>query len=259
MEDRHPTMLELLLEAHIGLDRQGPGSPETVRRALSFLDAPERFSRIADLGCGTGGQTLLLAEALPGAIVGLDLFPAMVEKLNARAQALGLGDRVHGVAGDMADLPFERQSFDLIWSEGAIDNIGFAAGLRHWRDFLRPGGYVAVSCPCWLTRERPEAAARFWAEAGSPLDAVETNVGILCASGYQFVAAFALPEACWTEGYYIPRERAIQTMLQKYPESAEMRAYAAMNREEAALYRQYGRHYGYVFFIGKAVAGAESP
>lgn len=253
MEDKHPTMLELLLEAHIGLERQGPGSPETVRKALSFLDAPERFGRIADLGCGTGGQTLLLAEDLPGSIVGLDLFPVMAEKLNQRAQSRGLGDRVRGIAGDMADLPFERQSFDLIWSEGAIDNIGFETGLRHWRDFLRPGGYVAVSCPCWLSAERPAAAARFWAEAGSPLDTVETNLGLLRTCGYQFVAAFALPEECWTEHYFAPRERAIQAMLEKYPHSQEMRAYAAMNRDEVALYRQYGRYYGYVFFIGRAI------
>ncbi|MBR4425763.1 MAG: class I SAM-dependent methyltransferase [Oscillospiraceae bacterium] len=251
MEDGHPTMLELLLEAHIGLERQGPGSPETVRRALAFLGPPERFQKIADLGCGTGGQTLLLAQALPGEIVGLDLFPAMAEKLNERARARGFGDRVRGVAGDMGDLPFERQSFDLIWSEGAVDNIGLEAGLRHWRDFLRPGGCVAVSCPCWLTPERPEAVARFWAEAGSPLDAVETNVGILRGCGYRFVAAFALTEDCWTEHYFAPRERAIQAMLEKYPESAEMQTYAALNRDEVALYRQFGRHYGYVFFIGR--------
>ena len=130
------------------------------------------------------------------------------------------------------------------------DLYAFEAGLRHWRDFLRPGGCVAVSCPCWLTQERPEAVARFWAQAGSPLDAAETHVGTLRSLGYRFVAAFALSEDCWTEQYFAPRERAIQAMLEKYPQSAEMQTYAALNRDEVARYRQFGRHYGYVFFIG---------
>ena len=50
-ENNQPGFLDLLLEAHVGLERQGPGSRETVERALSFLGDLSRFKSIADLGC----------------------------------------------------------------------------------------------------------------------------------------------------------------------------------------------------------------
>lgn len=253
MENKQPTFLDLLLEAHIGLERQGPGSPEMLDRALSFLGPLRRFERIADLGCGTGGQTLLLAERLSGTITGLDLFPAFVDALNREAARRGLADRVRGVAGRMEDLPFQRASLDLIWSEGAVDNIGFRTGLSHWRGFLRPGGCVAVTCPSWLTKERPAEAEAFWADAGSRLDPTETNIALLQDCGYEFLAAFALPPECWTDNYFAPRERAIRALEEKYAGCDAVQAYAALNRREVELFQKYHRHYGYVFYIGRAV------
>ena len=137
MENKKPTFLELLIEAHIGLDRQGPGSSKTVEKALSFLGDLNRIKNIADLGCGTGGQTLILAEHLSGNITGLDMFHDFVDALDKNAKSRNLSGRVKGIVGNMEDLPFEKDSFDLIWSEGAIDNIGFEKGLGHWRSFLK--------------------------------------------------------------------------------------------------------------------------
>lgn len=40
------------------LERQGPGSPEATQKALSFINELSEKSQIADIGCGTGGQTI---------------------------------------------------------------------------------------------------------------------------------------------------------------------------------------------------------
>ncbi len=253
MENKQPTFLDLLLEAHIGLERQGPGSRGAIEQALKFLGLLDGSSVTADLGCGTGGQTMILAELLPGTIVGLDMFPDFVERLNDKAKANGLEDRVKGIVGKMEELPFGRGSLDLIWSEGAVDNIGFREGVSHWRGFLKQGGFLAVSCPSWFTKERPCVVERFWADAGSRLDPVEKNIEILKDCGYAFVAAFALPEECWTEGYFSPREKAIGKLVEKYDNCDTVREYAELNRKEVELYREYKQHYGYVFYIGKAV------
>ena len=252
MENKQPSFLDLLLEVHIGLERQGPGSPEAIQQALGFLGPLDRFENTADLGCGTGGQTLQLAEHIPGKITGLDMFPDFVEVLNENAKAAGLENRVKGIAGKMEDLPFGKNSLDLIWSEGAIDNIGFREGLAHWRNFLKQGGYVAVSCPSWLTKDHPQVVEQFWSDAGSHLDPVGKNIEIMQECGYDFIAAFALPEDCWTEHYFEPREQAIQHILQKYPQSDTAQEYAALNRQEVELYLKYKRYYGYVFYIAKA-------
>ena len=250
---KHLSMVDILLETHIGLERQGPGSSEAVEQALGFLKPLNQFSKIADLGCGTGGQTLLLAKYLSGTIIGLDMFSDFIDKLNENARKMKLDNRVTGIIGSMEKLPFQTKSLDLIWSEGAIDNIGFKEGLSHWHGFLKKGGFIAVTCPSWLTEERPNVVERFWNDAGSQLETISDNIKIMQKCGYQFVASFALPQKCWTENYFIPREKAINKLLEKYAGNKIMMEYAEQNRYETELYSKYSQHYGYVFYIGKVI------
>ena len=253
LETKHLSMVDILLETHIGLERQGPGSSEAVEQALGFLKPLNQFSKIADLGCGTGGQTLLLAKYLSGTIIGLDMFSDFIDKLNENARKMKLDNRVTGIIGSMEKLPFQTKSLDLIWSEGAIDNIGFKEGLSHWHGFLKKGGFIAVTCPSWLTDERPNVVERFWNDAGSQLETISDNIKIMQKCGYQFVASFALPQKCWTENYFIPREKAINKLLEKYAGNKIMMEYAEQNRYETELYSKYSQHYGYVFYIGKVI------
>jgi ubiquinone/menaquinone biosynthesis C-methylase UbiE len=69
---------------------------------------------------------------------------------------------VKGIVGSMDNLPFQSEELDLIWSEGAIYNIGFERGLNEWRRYLKPGGYIAVSESSWFTDERPAEINDFW-------------------------------------------------------------------------------------------------
>lgn len=98
MESKQPSPIDLLVEAHTGLERQGPGCAEETGRALAFLGDLDLIANAADLGCGTGAQTLLLAQHLKGSVVGLDLFPAFVDVperagLRARCRRPGAGRR----------------------------------------------------------------------------------------------------------------------------------------------------------------------
>ena len=110
---------------------------------------------------------------------------------------------------------------------------------------------VAVICPSWLTSERPAVIERFWADAGSGLDSVEHNIEALQRSGFQFIAAFVLPQSCWTDGYFAPREAALAKLLEKHPGSATVEGFVGENRREVGLYSEYGQHYGSVFHIGR--------
>lgn len=251
MAHSQPSMMDLLIETHAGLQRQGPGSPEATMKALGFIGNLDDVAQAADLGCGSGGQTMILAQNLPGSVVGLDLFPDFIEVLNDNAKKLNLAERVKGVVGSMDDLPFEKETFDLIWSEGAIDNIGFEKGLAHWHGFLKKNGYVAVTCPAWLTDKHPAEMEKFWSEAGSKLDDIGHNIEVMQKVGYQFIAAFALPENCWTDHYFVPREAALKALLEKYPGSETVAAFVAENRHEVDLYAKYKQYYGYVFYIGR--------
>ena len=54
MENKQPSMIDLVIETHAGLERQGPGSPEMTVKALSFLEDIDKITLTADLGCGSG-------------------------------------------------------------------------------------------------------------------------------------------------------------------------------------------------------------
>ena len=86
----HDFDVALICEYFSSMDRQGPGSQEETLKALSFIDTINEKSKIFDLGCGTGGQTMVLAQNTPGNITAIDLFPGFIDKLNDNAQKLNL-------------------------------------------------------------------------------------------------------------------------------------------------------------------------
>ena len=251
MDDKQPTVDDLILEAHLGLERQGFGSPEMTIKALSFIEDLNAISKVADLACGTGGQTIVLAQNITGNITGVDICPEFINVFNDNAKKLNLQERVRGIVGSIENLSFQKEEFDLIWSEGAIDAIGFEKGLTHWNDLLKRNGYVAVTCPSWITKEHPAEVEKFWADAGSRLDALEDNISIMQKAGYSFVAAFTLPEKCWTENYFIPREAATKALLKKYAGNKTLEAYIEEDEKEVNLYSKYKQNYGYIFYIGR--------
>ncbi|MDR0409779.1 MAG: class I SAM-dependent methyltransferase [Spirochaetaceae bacterium] len=251
MKNKQPSIFDLVVETHIGLERQGPGSPEATIKALSFLDNHNKDFRAADLACGTGGQTMVLAQNISGNITGVDFCSSFINIFNNNSKKLNLQERVKGIVGLMENLPFEKEEFDLIWSEGAIDNIGFEKGLNYWNSFLKKDGYIAVTCPSWFTDERPSEIEKFWSDAGCSLDTIGNDVLIMQKSGYVPVAAFTLPEKCWTDNYFAPREAAEKAILEKYAGNETVAAYIKNGKYEVDLYSKYKQYYGYVFYIGK--------
>jgi len=247
----HEFDLELICEYFSTLDRQGPGSPEVTTKALSFIDNLNDKSLIADLGSGTGGQTMILAQHAPGNIIGIDIFPVFINLFNRNAEKLNLQDRVKGSIGSMDNLPFQNEELDLIWSEGAIYNIGFERGLNEWRKFLKTGGYVAVSEASWFTKDRPTEINDFWMDAYPGIDTIPNKVGQMQRAGYIPVANFILPESCWTEHFYAPQVNAQKVFLKKNADNKSAIEFIANQRHESQLYYKYKEHYGYVFYIGK--------
>jgi ubiquinone/menaquinone biosynthesis C-methylase UbiE len=249
----HEFDFELICEYFSTLERQGPGSPEVTIKALSFVDNLTTESRIADIGCGTGGQTRVLAAHAPGRITGIDLFPTFIDLFNSQAKKANLQDRVNGIVGSMDNLSFQDEELDLIWSEGAIYNIGFERGLRQWRRFLRTGGHIAVSEASWFTEERPAEIDAFWQDAYPGIDTIPNKVAQVQKAGYLPVATFILPENCWTGHFYAPQVAARETFLKKHAGNKTAEEFIANERHEAELYGKYKDFYGYVFYVGKKI------
>jgi len=133
----HDFDLTIIYEYFSNTERQGPGNREETLKALKFISGLTGKSKIADIGCGTGGQTMVLGENTSCEIIGIDSWQGFINQFNENARIKNLENRVKGMVGAMENLPFQEEEFDLIWSEGAIYNIGFERGMNEWRKFLK--------------------------------------------------------------------------------------------------------------------------
>jgi len=249
----HDFDFNLICEYFSGIKRQGPGSAESTIKALGFIDNLTPSAQIADIGCGSGYQTIILAQNAPGHITAIDLFPAFIDLLNENISKLHLQSRIKTVVGNMESLPFQAGELDLIWSEGAIYNIGFERGLNEWKKFLKPGGYIAVAEASWFTEERPGEINKFWNDAYPEIDTIPNKFGQMSKAGYVPVASFILPENCWTEHYYLPQVKAAEIFLEKHKGNPAAEGLVANEKHEALMYSRYKEFYGYVFYIGKKI------
>lgn len=249
----HDFQFELICDYFSRLDRQGPGSREVTLKALSFIDGLSAESQIADVGCGSGTQTLYLAENTEGRITATDLFPKFIDQLKERAKESGFENRIEATVDDMCNLPFADESFDLIWSEGAIYNIGFEKGMREWRKFLKPNGYIAVSEGTWFTTERPKEIEDFWMANYPEIDLISTKVAQMEQAGYKSIAHFILPEECWLKDFYEPQSAARESFLNEYGQHEAAHEFIAGQQHEESLYNKYKDYYGYVFYIGQKI------
>jgi ubiquinone/menaquinone biosynthesis C-methylase UbiE len=94
---------------------------------------------VLDVGCGTGAA-LAAAGEITGDVTGVDISPAMVERAREAVPGADL------VVGDVAALPFEDATFDVVVSAFVVFFLDDPpAGLREWRRVLRPGGRIAMS------------------------------------------------------------------------------------------------------------------
>ena len=246
------TELEFMIDFHKDNKRQGPGSTEDTIKALKFMNLDEEKTyKIADIGCGTGAQTLTLAENITGEITAVDIFPQVLEKLNFNAKAQGLEDKINTHKESMDDLSFEKESFDILWSEGAIYIMGFEAGIKEWEKFLKPGGYIAISEITWLTKDRPKAIDSYWNEEYPEMGTASNKIKILEDYGFKPIGYFVLPESSWMDQYYIPMEKRFDEFLEKHNHSEIVKKMIDQQKEEIEMYHKYKEYLSYGFYLAK--------
>lgn len=236
-------------ELFSGLPQQGPGSDQATREALKTVPALPVGARILDIGCGTGRQSLVLARETRGHITAVDVHEPFLEELRRRADTHGLSARLATLQASMSALDFPDESFDLIWSEGAIYIMGFREGLTKWRRLLRSGGFLAVTEVSWLVDDRSEELRAFWAANYPAITDIAGNLRTIAEAGYRARKHFVLPASAWWDGYYIPLEARMRALREKYPGDAEAQSVLDETRTEIDFYRRYSHAYGYVFYV----------
>ena len=247
MDDYH-----LLIDLHKRQKRQGPGGDVETERALSLARIDRTTTlRIADIGCGTGASTLLLARLLDAQITAVDFLQDFLDVLEGRAENMGLSEKVTTLCCSMDNLPIGDEEYDVIWSEGAIYNIGFERGVKDWNRYLKVGGLLVVSEITWITASRPSELQKYWEGEYPEIDVASSKIGVLEKNGYSPIGYFVLPEHCWLENYYRPMQNSFKDFLNRNGNSEEARAIVEMENREIELYEKYKAHYSYGVYVAR--------
>ncbi|MDF1727029.1 MAG: methyltransferase domain-containing protein [Sulfitobacter sp.] len=140
-DDRHIAFLEELW----GEGYLSPGGPQEVARVIEGL--PVREARMLDIGCGSGAIAVaLVQEHGAGHVTGIDVETPVCAASRRRVAQAGLSDRIEIVEVTPGPLPFDAESFDIVFSKDSIihipDKEALAADVFR---ILRPGGWFAAS------------------------------------------------------------------------------------------------------------------
>ncbi|WP_138007685.1 methyltransferase domain-containing protein [Halalkalirubrum salinum] len=123
--------------------------------ALSLLDIPEG-ARVLDVGCGTGFATEGLLRYTDD-VHGLD---QSIHQMQKAFEKFGKHDRVRFYRGDAERLPFQDNSFDVVWSSGSIEYWPNPVdALEEFRRVVKPGNKVLVVGPDYPRSSAMQAVA----------------------------------------------------------------------------------------------------
>ncbi len=184
--------------------------------------------RILDIGCGSGTPTIELARISGGEVTGLDIDTEALQRLQEKVEAAGLGKRIHVVEGSLKTMDFPVASFDILWAEGSIFLIGFKQGLKQWKRFLKPQGYLVVH------------------DAVGDFDQKQRDI---TACGYQLVDWFLLGKEVWWNTYYEPLSNEIHKIRQSNPTDHELKSALQQAEKEIQGYSKHPERYQSVYLI----------
>jgi SAM-dependent methyltransferase len=233
------------------LPRQGPGSRACTARALAMCEGLPSEPQIVDLGCGSGAQTTDLAELTGGTVVAVDSHAPFLDIVARRAAARGLSARIRPLVADMAETGLPAGCADLVWSEGALYNLGLEPALALCRRLLRPGGCLAFTDAVWLKRDVPPAVREAFAEYPT-MGSVPDVLALLAARGFEVLGHFALPEAAWWDDFYTPMRSRVAELRADGSTAPDALPVLDACEAEIDMFSEHSDCYGYAFFVARA-------
>ncbi len=196
----------------------------TLRAVIETLQLPSG-SHGLDAGCGIGLQCLLLAEAVGsiGHITGLDVSTELLSRGEEIVKGVGLSGQISFQEGDIANIPFDNNTFDWGWS---ADFIGYGPWeplplLKELVRVVKPGGIVAISG--WssetLLPGYPRLEARLKSTSGGIAPFVHGNKPethfIRALSWFREIGLKEPQAKVFADSFYAPLSRGIRNALER--------------------------------------------
>jgi trans-aconitate methyltransferase len=206
-----------------------------------------RFEVVVDAGCGAGRQTFVLADELKTLIHAIDSYQPFLNRLRHCAKEKGFAQLVRAHCMDMKDIPSVFPTIDLLWSEGAAYNIGFADALTTWAKTIKPNRFAVVSELCWLREQIPDAVREFFRSGYPEMQSVQQNIATAEGAGYKIFNIYTLPKEAWVKDYYDVLEPRAKSLVNH--SDVAVRDFAVETLKEIETFKISEDSYGYVFYV----------
>jgi len=203
--------------------------------------------------CGPGVQTIELAKISNGKIIALDNHQAFLDKLMKTARDEGLEDHIVPKNMSMLEMDFDENTFDIIWSEGALYFMGFQNGLRRCHQLLKSNGCLAVTEIVFLSPNPPAPVIQYFEKEYPDIKDVKDKIELIQNEGFHLISNFTLPESSWLDSYYLSMEEELSRLNKKYQGNEIALGIFEEMKNEINLYKKYSDFYGYDFFIMQRV------
>ena len=241
--------MQYFYELFESLPRCGPGDNKTTRRAFNTIPKPPVHPLVLDIGCGPGVQTIELAKLSKGRIIALDNHQAFLDKLMEKAKEEELLDHIAPENKSMFDMDFEDNTFDIIWSEGALYLMGFQNGLRRCHQLLKEGGFLAVTEMVYLVNDPPAPLIQYFEKEYPEISVVKDKIESIHNQRFHLISNFTLPKSSWLDHFYLPMEEELRRLYKKYQGNEIALGIFEEMKNEIDLYKRFSDFYGYEFFI----------
>jgi len=241
--------MKYFYELFEALPRCGPGDNESTRRAFNTISKLPAQPLILDIGCGPGVQTIELAKLSKGKIIALDNHQAFLDKLMKKAEDEGLLNHIVPKNISMLDMDFEENTFDIIWSEGALYFMGFQNGLKRCHQLLKRDGYLAVTEIVYLVPDPPTPVIQYFDKEYPDIKLVKNRIELIQNEGFHLISNFTLPKSSWLDSYYLPMEEELSRLNNKYQGNDIALSIFEDMKTEMNFYKNFSHVYGYEFFI----------
>jgi ubiquinone/menaquinone biosynthesis C-methylase UbiE len=143
-----------------------PGGPEEIKDMLQGRSISG--SRVLDIGSGVGGVDLVLVEQhQAGEVVGIDVEAPLVEAARELVSSTGLSGRISFILVEPGSLPFDDESFDIVFSKDAMVHIDDKRLLyKEVLRVLKPGGTFLASDWLWADGAESSPVVQAWLSKG---------------------------------------------------------------------------------------------
>lgn len=227
-----------------------PSSKEMTEKILKRIRIRNPHAVAGNFGFGKGAECRLMAQYYPH-VIAVESRQDYIEAFEKQITTEKLEDKIQLVSAVWDKLPFEKEYFDLILSEGGINYSDFNFRINSWKPFLKDGGYLALSELCvFQDVELPYELADFFCDS-FPFREIETidyKIAQIKDAGYRICGQHKLPDACWIN-LYEDKAECYEEMPQRWKNSKEGRQMEEYIENFKYFHYMYREYFGYIYFI----------